>query len=55
LAYKIGELRFKELRKKAEKALGQHFDIRAFHDSVLKNGVLPFDVLEKELNSSLPS
>jgi len=50
LAYKIGELRFKELRKKAQTALGKQFEIREFHDLMLKNGVLPFEQLETELD-----
>jgi uncharacterized protein (DUF885 family) len=46
LSYKIGEIKIRELRAKAEKALGAKFDIRAFHDELLAHGSVPLGVLE---------
>jgi uncharacterized protein (DUF885 family) len=55
LAYKIGELKIKELRARAEKELGPKFDIRAFHAEVLKDGSVPLDVLEAKIGRWIES
>ena len=49
LAYKVGQLKILELRELAQKELGSKFDIREFHDVVLRNGTIPLDILEKQV------
>jgi uncharacterized protein (DUF885 family) len=51
LAYKMGELTLWELRRKAEKALGDKFDVREFHDAVLTEGGLPLDILRQRIDA----
>ena len=46
-AYKIGMLKILELREKAKKKLGKKFDLKEFHNVVLKNGAVPLDILEE--------
>lgn len=51
LGYKIGQLKLLELKAKAQQALGDRFDIRAFHDQVLDSGALPLDLLEQRIDT----
>jgi uncharacterized protein (DUF885 family) len=51
LGYKIGQLKLLELRAKAKQALGDRFDLRAFHDQVIDSGALPLDLLEQRVDS----
>ena len=50
LGYKIGQLKIAALRAKAEETLGAKFDIRAFHDELLKDGALPLSILEAKMD-----
>lgn len=55
LAYKLGQLKILELRARAQKAQGDKFDIRAFHDEILDAGPLPLDVLETRVDAWITS
>jgi|HubBroStandDraft_6_1064221.scaffolds.fasta_scaffold00378_11 uncharacterized protein (DUF885 family) len=50
LSYKLGQLKFRELRERARKELGPKFDLRAFHDEMLNGGTLPLDLLDARTN-----
>jgi len=53
LAYKIGQLKIRSLRQNAEIALGDRFDVRAFHDELLGGGALPLDILQQRMDAWL--
>ncbi|MHC5543327.1 DUF885 family protein, partial [Singulisphaera rosea] len=54
LAYKVGELKIREIRGRVEQKLGPKFDLRAFHDRLLSLGSVPLSVLERHMDASEP-
>ena len=55
LGYKIGQIRIREMRDKAQAALGTEFDVKEFHSQVLRDGALPMDVLEAKIDRWIDS
>jgi uncharacterized protein (DUF885 family) len=55
LAYKVGQMKIRELRTRAENALGDKFDVREFHDQILKDGSLPMSVLDAKIDRWIAS
>ena len=55
LGYKIGQMKITEMRERARQRLGADFDIREFHEVVLRNGAIPLDVLEQNVDAWLAS
>jgi uncharacterized protein (DUF885 family) len=53
LAYKLGQLKIRQLRTAAETQLGANFNVRQFHDAVLENGALPLSILEQHVQQWL--
>jgi uncharacterized protein (DUF885 family) len=50
LAYKVGQLKIREIRSKAEAALGDKFNVKDFHTEVLKDGAMPLSILESKID-----
>jgi len=50
LAYKVGQLKIREIRNKAEAALGDKFSVKAFHTEILKDGAMPLSILEAKVD-----
>ena len=51
LAYTFGMIRILDLRRRAEERLGSRFDLKAFHEAILRNGALPLDLLDREVST----
>jgi uncharacterized protein (DUF885 family) len=54
-SYKIGEMKILELREKAKAELGEKFNIKEFHDVILRNGPMPLEVMEREVEKYINS
>ncbi len=52
-AYMIGKIKIMELREKAQRALGDDFDVREFHDTILKDGPVPLWILEEKIDAMI--
>ena len=55
LAYKVGQLKIREIRNKAETALGDKFNVKDFHTEVLKDGAMPLSILEAKIDRWIAS